>query len=187
MQTLRRIIVAAMLLISVAAASSAQDKMGAMEKSLFERLGGTPALTAVVEEFVGRAAADARINQKFARTDIPRLKFYLVEQLCAATGGPCSYTGRDMKTTHKNMKVTEGEFNALVEDLVGALDKFSVPEKEKGELLGILGPLKTQIVEVNGDATGAPLPADYKNAPPLKADKLKAGPTMKMKKKKTGM
>ncbi len=76
-----------------------------------------------------------------------------------------------MKTTHKNMKVTEGEFGALVEDLVASLDKFNVPEKEKNELLGILGPLKDQIVEVKGNATGTSLPANYKNAPPLKTEK----------------
>ena len=68
----------------------------------------------------------------------------------------------------ENMKVTEGEFNALVEDLIATLDKFNVQEKEKKELLDILGPLKDQIVEVKGDATGTPLPADFKPAPPLK-------------------
>jgi hemoglobin len=165
MLKLRSISAALLLCIAVAASATAQDK------SLFERLGGKDALTAVVDDFVGRAAADARINMKFGKTDIPRLKFHLVEQLCAATGGPCKYTGRDMKTAHKNMKVTEGEFNALVEDLVAALDHFNVPEKEKNELLGILGPLKEQIVEVKGDATGTPLPADFKPAPPLKMEK----------------
>ena len=173
MQRLSRIIAVVCLLAAMAVVASAQDKT--MEKSLFERLGGKPALTAVVDEFVARAAADTRINMKFGKTDIPRLKFHLVEQLCAATGGPCKYTGRSMKAAHKDMKVTEGEFNALVEDLVGALDKFNVPEKEKGELLAILGPLKDQIVEVKGDATGTPLPDKFKPAPPLKADKMKPG------------
>lgn len=171
MQTIRRILATLCLLGATAAVASAQCDM-MKEKSLFDRLGGKAALTAVVDEFVGRAAADTRINMKFAKTDIPRLKFHLVEQLCAATGGPCTYTGRSMKVSHKNMKVTEGEFGALVEDLVGALDKFSVPEKEKGELLAILGPLKDQIVEVKGNATGTPLPRKYKNAPPMKAGKM---------------
>ena len=165
MHTMKKITVALLLLASLTVAATAKTKK---EKSLYERLGKKAALTAVVDEFVARAAADTRINMKFARTDIPRLKFMLVEQLCAATGGPCKYTGRSMTETHKNMKVTEGEFNALVEDLVGALDKFKVPDKEKNELLGILGPLKSQIVEVNTMDTGTPLPADYKNAPPLK-------------------
>ena len=173
MQTIKRIVAAMCLLGAMAVVASAQSDM-MMEKSLFDRLGGKPALTAVVDEFVGRVAADTRINKKFAKTDIPRLKFHLVKQLCAATGGPCTYTGRSMKETHKGMKVTEGEFGALVEDLVAALDKFSVPEKEKNDLLAILGPLKSQIVEVKGNATGAKLPGKYKNAPPLPADKMKS-------------
>ncbi|MEA2174358.1 MAG: hemoglobin [Blastocatellia bacterium] len=149
------------------------------QRSLYERLGGLAALQAVVDEFVGRVAADSRINGKFAKSDMPRLKLHLVEQLCAATGGPCEYTGRDMVKTHKNMKVTEGEFDALVEDLVAALDKFHVASPENDELLGILGPLKNQIVEVKTDAIGAPLPADFKPAPALNASQIAAGPKMK--------
>ena len=116
------------------------------DKSLYDRLGGKGAITAVVDEFVGNVAGDKRINGYFAKTDIPRLKRNLVDQICSATGGPCVYTGRDMKTTHKGMGIADADFNALVEDLVKALDKFNVPAKEKGELLGILGPLKPQIV-----------------------------------------
>ncbi|MDQ3816822.1 MAG: group 1 truncated hemoglobin [Acidobacteriota bacterium] len=154
--------------------------LAAQEKSLYERLGGQAAISAVVDEFVERVAADARLNQKFARSDIERVKLHLKEQLCVATGGPCKYTGLDMKTAHKNMKVTEGEFNALVEDLVAALNKFNVPDAEKNELLGILGPLKSQIVEVPGDATGT-LPSSFKPAPPLKPGKMG-----KSQSKKTG-
>ena len=91
-------------------------------------------------------AADNRINKFFAKTDIPRLKRLLVEQICAGTGGPCTYTGRDMRSVHAGMGITDAQFNALVEDLVKSLDKFKVPEKEKGELLGILGPMKPSIV-----------------------------------------
>ena len=125
------------------------QNMGMMpmqQKSLYDRLGGQPAITAVVDDFVGNVAADARINRFFARTDIPRLKRLLVEQICQGTGGPCTYTGRDMKTAHAGMGITDAQFNALVEDLVKSLDKFKVPDKEKGELLGILGPMKPSIV-----------------------------------------
>src|SRR5262245_5267657 len=146
----------------------------AQEKSLYDRLGGKDAIKAVVDEFVTRVAADARVNKKFAKSNIDRVKFELVEQICSVSGGPCKYTGLDMKTAHKNMGVTEGEFNALVEDLVGALDKFNVGEKEKGDLLKILGTTKPQIVEVNSKETGTPLPAKFKPAPPLKEGKTKA-------------
>jgi len=116
-------------------------------KSLYDRLGGKPAITAVVDQFLANVAADSRINGRFATTDIPKLKGHLVDQVCMASGGPCIYKGRDMKTTHAGMKITNGDFGALVEDLVAALDKFKVLAQEKGELLGLLGPMKKDIVE----------------------------------------
>jgi len=120
----------------------------AAERSLYERLGGQGAIQAVVTKFIGNVGADKRINGYFATTDLKNLNKLLVEQVCAASGGPCTYSGRDMKTTHKGMKVTTAAFNALVEDLVSALDTFNVPKKEKDELLGVLGPMKKDIVEV---------------------------------------
>ena len=117
-----------------------------MNASLYERLGGKPAITAVVDDFVGNVAADNRINGFFAKTDIARLKRLLVEQICAGSGGPCAYTGRDMKTTHTGMGVGDPQFTALVEDLVKSLERFKVPAREKNELLGVLGPMKTDIV-----------------------------------------
>ena len=138
-----------------------------MGRTLFERLGGKGAITAVIDDFVARCAADSRINGKFARTDIGRLKANLVDQVCEATGGPCTYSGRDMHTTHLGMSVTGGEFQALVEDLVATLDRFSVPEAEKNELIGALAPMRADIVEDESTATGTPLPDSYQNAPPL--------------------
>ncbi|MFO1349572.1 MAG: group 1 truncated hemoglobin [Gammaproteobacteria bacterium] len=117
-----------------------------MEASLYDRLGGKTAIAAVVDEFVGNVAGDKRINKFFAKTDIGHLKAMLVDQICAGTGGPCTYNGKDMKTTHAGMGITEAHFNALVEDLVKALNKLNVPEKEQNELLGILGPMKSDIV-----------------------------------------
>ena len=138
-----------------------------MGGSLFERLGGKDAITAVIDDFVARCAADGRINGKFARTDIARLKAMLIDQVGEATGGPLTYTGRDMRTTHLGMSVTGGEFEALVADLVATLDKFDVGEAEKSELLGALAPMRSDIVEVESSSTGTPLPDGYKNAPPL--------------------
>ena len=117
------------------------------EKSLYDRLGGKTAITAVVDDFVGRVAADTRINGKFANANIARLKSMLVDQICQASGGPCTYTGRDMKSTHAGMGVSSSDFDALVGDLVATLNKFKVPEREKNELLGALGPMKGDIVE----------------------------------------
>ena len=137
------------------------------QRSLFDRLGGSPAVVAVIDAFVGRCAGDSRINPKFARTDVPRLKSMLVDQVSEATGGPVQYTGRSMPDTHRGMQVTAGEFDALVEDLVATLEQFGVPDAEQSELLGILGPLRSDIVEVESPATGTPLPESYQSAPPL--------------------
>ena len=138
------------LTFAFAACSSAEDTQSATansaSKSLYDRLGGKPAITAVVDEFVANVAADQRINARFANTDIPDLKRKLVDQICAGTGGDCTYTGKDMKTKHIDMAITDADFDALVEDLVKALDKFKVPEQEKSELLGILGPMRKDIV-----------------------------------------
>lgn len=144
---LRKLRYPAMLgLVLLLAACQNVGMMPAQQKSLYERLGGKDAIVAVVDDFVGNVAADNRINRFFARTDIPRLKKNLVDQICQGTGGPCTYTGRDMKAAHAGMGVTNADFDALVGDLVKTLDKFKVPEKEKGELLAILGPMRPSIV-----------------------------------------
>lgn len=135
------------LLSAVLVAAGCASTAAKPETSLYQRLGGIEAITAVVDDFVANVAADSRINGRFATTDIPRLERLLVEQICAGTGGPCTYTGRDMKTTHAGMGITDAEFDALVEDLVQSLDKLKVPAAEKEELLGILGPMKADIVE----------------------------------------
>src|SRR2546421_272149 len=114
----------------VAVSSASVLGQGSMkERSLYDRLGGKKAISAVVDEFVGRIAADTRINGFFAATasDPARLAAFkgkLVDQICEASGGPCKYKGKDMKSAHMGMGVGGGDFNALVEDLVGALDKY---------------------------------------------------------------
>ncbi len=137
--------------LALAAALMAPATSVAKEKTLYERLGGKKAITAVVDEFVGRVAMDNRINHYFAQTagDPARLKTFkmnLVDQICQASGGPCKYTGKDMKSAHAGMGITSADFNALVEDLTGALDKFKVGSQEKNDLLGALGPMKSDIV-----------------------------------------
>lgn len=135
------------LLVSMMACSTDQSTAVSKPASLYDRLGGISAITAVVNDFVSNVANDARINGRFASTDIPKLKGHLVDQVCEATGGPCSYKGRNMKTMHVGMGISSAEFGALVEDLVATLNKFKVPKAEQNELLGMLGPMKSDIVE----------------------------------------
>jgi hemoglobin len=165
MRKLSIVITALCFCTAFAMAASAQDK------TLCERLGGTPAISAVVDSFAGKVLKDDRINKKFAKSDPTRLVTNLKGQIGQVAHCPgVKYKGRNMKTVHKNMGVTEGEFKALAEDLVKTLDEFKVPEKEKNELLTAISPLKQDIVEKSGDMmTGTDLPANFKPAPPLKA------------------
>jgi hemoglobin len=119
------------------------------EPTLYQRLGGREGIAIVVDDFVANLLADSRVNARFKDlkpADAFRLKSNIADFTCDATGGPCAYLGKDMKTVHKGMNVTETEWNATVEALGKALDKNKVPAKEKNELLGLLGPLKPDIV-----------------------------------------
>ena len=127
-------------------AAAAADTTAVAVKSLYDRLGGKDAITSVIDDFVANVGADKRINARFAKTNIPHLKQMLVEQVCQATGGPCTYTGKSMRDAHQGMKITEAEWNATVENLVKALDKNNVDAKSKQELLAALGPMKKDIV-----------------------------------------
>jgi hemoglobin len=124
------------------------------QKSLYDRLGGKSAIVAVVNDFVGNVAADKRINGFFAATAadqarLTKFKENLVNQICEAAGGPCKYTGKDMKTAHQGMGISTADFNALVEDLTKTLVKFKVGKTEQDQLLGALAPMKPMIVEKN--------------------------------------
>jgi hemoglobin len=133
-----------------ATAAAGPSSPGAAEpgdRTLYDRLGGKPAVEAVVADFIGNVAADERINAPFGLADLKLLHQRLVEFVCVAAGGPCKYTGRDMRSVHKGMGITNTQFDALVAALVKSLEKLKVPEREKSELLGALGPLREQIVE----------------------------------------
>jgi hemoglobin len=135
----------ALLLVGLGACAT----MGEAPPSLYKRLGGREGIALVVDDFVVNMVADPRVNARFQGMQPPavfKLKSNLSDQICDAAGGPCSYLGRDMKATHAGMNITEAEWDATVENLVTALDKHRVGAKEKGELLGLLGPMKGEIV-----------------------------------------
>ena len=120
--------------------------IAADNQSLYQRLGGKDALTAVVGELWAVVAADARINGRFAHTNPDAFGSQLVAFLCQASGGPCQYQGKDMKAAHAGMQLSVAEFKALAEDTVKALDKFKVPSGEKGEVMALLGSLQGDVV-----------------------------------------
>jgi len=140
-----RLVGAGVLLALIGCAEPGPMPVG---RSLYDRLGGKTVISAVIDQFVVNVVADTRINARFATTDIPKLKGHLIDQVCMATGGPCTYSGRDMRTTHAGMKISNADFRALVEDLTRALDRFKVSANEREELLDLLAPMKKDIVEV---------------------------------------
>ena len=116
------------------------------EDSLYTQLGGKPALEAVVDGLLQRAAHDPRIQDFFKETNLQYLRTQLVDQLCAASGGPCRYEGESMKNAHAAMGLKQTHFNALVEDLQDALDAAGIPFSTQGRLLALLAPMHRDIV-----------------------------------------
>jgi hemoglobin len=147
-----------LLLIAIAVFSVnlafAQDedkgKSEAKQESLYKRLGGYDALAAVTDDFLGRLLKDKMFTKFFtgASNDTKKkIRQHVVDFLCVATGGPCVYRGRDMKTSHEGLMITKAEWDASVKHLTATLDKFKVPAKEKGEVLAAVGTLEKDIVE----------------------------------------
>ena len=136
--------------VTVGACASTAPPEAPASPSLYRRLGGREGIAQVVGDFTANMAADPRVNERFKDAkpaEIEKFKSNLSDQICEATGGPCSYLGKDMKTAHQGMRITEAEWNATVENLVKALDKNNVPVQAKQELLGALGPMKKDIVD----------------------------------------
>ena len=130
-------------------AAAAATAAAPAKPSLYRRLGGREGIALVVDQFVANVVADDRVNARFKAMQpaaVFRLRSNLADQICDATGGPCSYLGADMKKVHAGMNITDAEWNATVENLVKALDKLNVGATEKNELLGLLGPMKNDIV-----------------------------------------
>ncbi len=119
---------------------------GSLVDPLYQRLGGKEAINAVVKDLLANGMADARLQPRLSKLDGAKCERQLTDLLCEATGGPCKYTGRDMKTAHTGWKVTETEWQAFVDNLGKTFDRFNVPARERGELAGMLLPMKGDIV-----------------------------------------
>jgi hemoglobin len=135
--------------VAPAFAAEAPQMMSSQDASLYKRLGGYDALAAVTDDFIGRLATDPQLGRFFVglSTDSKvRVRQHVIDFLCKATGGPCAYTGRDMKTAHTGLNISEADWDASVKHLTATLDKFKVPEKEKGEVMSAIGGLKGDIV-----------------------------------------
>jgi hemoglobin len=160
MSIVKRIALAICLVSTLAVVAAAQQPMnasdadatggGQMKKSLYARLGGYDAIAAVVDDFIGRLVADKRFSKFFvghSEDSLKKIRQHIVDQFCAAAGGPCLYTGRDMKTTHHGLGITGDDWDAAANHLVETLDKFKVPKAEKDDLLAFVGTLQKDIVD----------------------------------------
>lgn len=138
------------LLVLFGVFSAFSQKTEMKEKSLYERLGGYDALAAVTDDFAGRLVNDKKLGKYFvglSDDSMKKLRQHVIDFLCQATGGPCLYTGRDMKLAHAGLEITEEEWDVSVDLLKETLKKFKVPEREMKEVLNAIGGLKKDIVE----------------------------------------
>lgn len=116
------------------------------DDNVYQQFGGEVGMTAVVDRFVDRLLAHAELAPAFENTNIPRLKTLLTAQFCELTGGPCTYEGRDMRSVHRGMDVSEREFNLLAEELQIAMEESGVPFSAQNKLLAKLAPMHRDIV-----------------------------------------
>ena len=138
-----------MVLMMLTVTLGACATMSEPEPTLYKRLGGREGIRGVVDDFVAFLVADPRVKDRFTKltpAQVEKLKTNASDQICDATGGPCSYLGKDMKAAHTGMNITEVDWNATVEDLIKALDKRNVAKKDQQELIGLLAPMKKDIV-----------------------------------------
>jgi hemoglobin len=117
------------------------------DKTLYESMGGERALRIAVDHFADLVQTDDRINFTFAEADMSKFRKLIFEQLCNLSGGPCRYTGRDMRTAHAKLNIDNAEFNALAEDLYIALDRAGIPYRLQNKLMALLAPMQHEIVK----------------------------------------
>jgi hemoglobin len=144
MTSIRKACLLAVLTLPLCTAANAQDR------SLYQRLGGYEAIAAVSDEFIARLAADdqeKRFFIGFSTDSKMHIRQLLVDLVCKSAGGPCYYTGRDMKTAHAGSGITKADWDRSLAIFVEVLNKFKVPEKEQKELAALLAPLEKDIVE----------------------------------------
>lgn len=137
-------LIAAALALGIGSAAMAQDK-----GTLYKRLGGYDALAAVTDDFLGRLATDPKLSRFFvghSSDSVLRIRGHIIDFLCVATKGPCSYSGRDMKTSHTGLKITNDDWDSSVKALTTTLNKFNVPEVDMAEVLATVSTLKSDIV-----------------------------------------
>lgn len=147
METKRWIWVAACCALGACASPSAPVAAKASGASLYERLGGMPAIEAVSDKLIDKTASDPRTMRSFKGAETTKVKKSLAQFLCQASGGPCVYKGDSMKESHKGMAVSGDEFGLMAGFADQTMKELGVAERERSEVMGMLGPMKSDIVE----------------------------------------
>jgi hemoglobin len=143
-------VIAACTLLAVPAfAQSATAPVAASTSSaLFQTFGAKPGLVTLMDDFMVRLLADPRTGPHFKPANQQRVKEQLVDQFCVVMAGPCVYKGADMKSSHANLDITKGDFNALVEVLQLAMDAQKIPFTAQNQLLALLAPMHRDVITV---------------------------------------
>ena len=141
MRALRWLCVLSLALLAACAQQPPKDD------TLYHALGERAGIQKIVEGMLLHIAKDDRIVEHFRKIDIVRLRDKLVEQFCVEAGGPCRYTGDSMAESHKGQNLTRSDFNALVEDLIDAMDELNVPVATQNRLLARLAPMRGDVIE----------------------------------------
>ena len=136
----------ALALLLLSGCTETPTKAPATKDALYHDLGEMEGITKVVDLFFQRINNDARINTLFLKVDHNDLRRLVIEQFCAASGGPCTYTGRSMEESHSGLNLTNKDFDAFVGDLVDAMNDANVTKPAQKKLLAILGPMRPQVV-----------------------------------------
>jgi len=140
---MRRLLLASALLLGACASTTQPHK----DDSLYRDLGAKPGITKIVEGMLLHIAHDDRIVEHFRNVNITRLRDKLIEQFCVEAGGPCKYTGDTMAESHKGQNLTRSDFNALVEDLIKAMEDQGVPVRAQNRLIARLAPMRADVIE----------------------------------------
>lgn len=131
---------------------------------LYDRLGGLKGISVVVNDFIDRLVQNEALNRNPAidagrkTSPAPYLKFQVTQLVCQATGGPCTYTGKDMRASHAHLNISETDWDAMASDFKKSLDKYQVPAAEQNELFEIVGQTKSDIVTQRPARTTASSP-----------------------------
>ena len=137
-----------LLVVAVILGGCAGPTQPPADDTLYRQLGERAGITAIVDRFLLVLSDDLRIVHLFADTNISRFRAKLIEQICAESGGPCTYTGDSMAQVHAGMAITDAGFNALVEDLQIAMEDVNVPTAAQNRLLARLAAMHGEVMRL---------------------------------------